>query len=380
MTLAATTVPPAVPTAPPSGTPASLEPGFPLGSRRVGPGEPAYFIADIGANHDGDLRRALDLIWQCAEAGADAAKFQNFKAETIVSAEGFAALGTRTGHQAAWDEPVVDVYRKAELPTDWTDELHAECARAGIDYLTTPYDLGMIPDLGRHVVAWKVGSGDITWDQMLEAVASDGKPVLLATGASEMSEVRRAVGVLRRYTGEIVLMQCNTNYSGDEGNFDHIALNVLTTYAEEFPDLVLGLSDHTPGCATAVGAIALGARVIEKHFTDDRTRKGPDHGFALDPPGWREMVERCRELERALGPRVKAVMDNERETVVVQRRALRTRRPLPAGAVLRPDDLVALRPCPPDGIAPYRLPEVAGGVLRVPLDAGALLRPSDLLR
>ena len=129
-------------------------------------------------------------------------------------------------------------------------------------------------------------------------------------------------------------MQCNTNYTGSLENFSHINLNVLKTYASMWPDVVLGLSDHTPGHATVLGAVALGARAVEKHLTDDRNREGPDHRFSMDPSGWRDMVDRTRELERALGSGDKRVAGNERETVVIQRRCLRAARDIAAGEII----------------------------------------------
>ena len=170
---------------------------------------------------------------------------------------------------------------------------------------------------------YKVGSGDITWPEILERIASKGKPVFLATGASTLADVVRAVDVISALNPQLVLMQCNTNYTASLENFSHIHLNVLQTYRTMFPQAILGLSDHTPGHATTLGAVALGARVVEKHFTDDTTREGPDHPFSMDPRTWRDMVDRTRELEAALGSPVKRVADNEKETLVVQRRCLR---------------------------------------------------------
>ena len=147
-----------------------------------------------------------------------------------------------------------------------------------------------------------------------------------------MEEVQRAVDEILRINPQLVLMQCNTNYTASLDNFRHINLRVLRTYAELFPSAVLGLSDHTPGHATVLGSVALGARVIEKHFTDDNRREGPDHPFSMNPQSWREMVERTRELENALGSTQKFVADNEQETVVVQRRCLRATRARSAAA------------------------------------------------
>lgn len=351
---------------------------FQLGSQRVGLGYPTYFIADIAANHDGDLSRARSLIRLAASAGANAAKFQNFRAETIVSARGFEALGDQFSHQATWSKPVSQVYREASLPIEWTSMLKNECDDAGIDYLTAPYDVDLVDVLDPAVCAWKVGSGDITWTRMIDRLARSGKPVLIATGASEMEDVERAVAVAAESTAHIVVMQCNTNYTGSHDNLRFVALTVLQTYAEAFPSVVLGLSDHTPGHASVLGAVALGARVIEKHFTDDPRRDGPDHSFSMDPPAWLDMVTCTRELESALGPSEKHIMDNELETVVVQRRAIRAADAVPAGTVLSERHLAVLRPCPPDGLPPYRMDELVGRQTRSDLAAGDLVRPEDV--
>jgi N-acetylneuraminate synthase len=349
-----------------------------IGRRKVGLDHPTYFVADIAANHDGDLERAKALIWLCAEAGVDAAKFQNFTAATIVSDYGFRALGGQFSHQASWKKSVFEIYEDASLPLEWTVTLKETCDRAGIDYFTSPYDLAFVDILSPHVCAWKLGSGDITWHAMIERLAMDGKPLLMATGAADMEEVRMAVDTAWRHTRDIVLMQCNTNYTASAENFRHIALNVLKTYTREFPDLVLGLSDHTSGPATVLGAVALGARVIEKHFTDDRTREGPDHRFSTDPASWKEMVERTRELESALGTERKHVMDNERETVLLQRRAVRAAKPIRKGQAISENDLIVLRPCPAEGLPPYRIGEVLGRKSVRDVEEGDIVRLSDV--
>ena len=351
---------------------------FKIGDNTVGLEHPTYFVADIAANHDGSLARAKELIHCCAEAGADAAKFQNFRAETIVSDRGFRSLGEQQSHQAAWKKPVFEVYKGASLPMEWTAELKEACDAAGIDYYTSPYDPDMLDELDDYVCAWKVGSGDITWPAMIEAMARYKKPMLIATGASDMDDVRRAVAAARKHEDRIVLMQCNTNYTGSLENFRHIALNVLKTYAREYPDLVLGLSDHTPGCATVLGSVALGARVIEKHFTDDRSREGPDHAFSMSPADWREMVDRTRELEYALDGEQKRVMDNETETVCLQRRALRAKRTITKGTRIEASDLFPLRPCPPDALPPYRIDDVVGRNAARDIPEGEYVRLADL--
>ena len=351
---------------------------FEVGRHAVGTDHPTYFIADVAANHDGDLERAKELIHLCAEAGANAAKFQNFLASTIVSDYGFRSLGGQKSHQASWERSVYDVYDDAALPVQWTSELKETCDEAGIDYFTAPYDLELIEKLSPFVCAWKLGSGDITWHDEIERLARDGKPLFMATGAAAIDEVRLAVDLAQRHTADLCVMQCNTNYTASVENFHHIALNVLKTYASEFPDVVLGLSDHTRGHATVLGAVTLGARAIEKHFTDNTERVGPDHKFSMDPKSWRDMVDRTRELEAALGTGQKRVMDNEQETVVVQRRAIRASRALPAGTKISAKDLTVLRPCPEDALPPYKINDLIGRTTAREIESGDCVRETDV--
>ena len=345
-----------------------------LGKRKVGLEYPTYFVADIAANYDGDLERAKLLIRLCAKAGANAAKFQNFRASKIVSDRGFQVLGKQLSHQAQWKKSVFQAYQEAALPWEWTPDLKAECQSCGIDYFSAPYDLEAVDMLDSYVEFFKIGSGDITWPAMLRKVAAKQKPVLLATGASDLADVKRAVAEILEINPKLVLMQCNTNYTGSGDNFRHIQLKVLDTYRDMFPSVMLGLSDHTPGHTTVLGAVTLGARVIEKHFTDDNGREGPDHRFSMTAATWREMVDRTRELEYALGSSSKQVEENEQDTVVLQRRCLRATRDIPAGTILTEKMLEALRPAPCDAVMPYDLPKVVGKKLIQNLPAGECLR------
>jgi sialic acid synthase SpsE len=349
-----------------------------IGNRKICEHSPTYFIADISANHDGDLGRAKALIHLAAESGADAAKFQNFRAPKIVSEYGFAAITDKSSHQAKWKKSVYQVYQEASLPWEWTAVLKEACDAAGIDYFSTPYDFETVDMLDPYVPAFKIGSGDITWPEMLRKIASKHKPVLLATGASEMSDVQRAVDVIRSCNPHLGLMQCNTNYTGSLENFRYIHLNVLKAYKVMFPDVVLGLSDHTPGHATVLGAVALGARIIEKHYTDDNRREGPDHPFSMTPASWREMVDRTRELEFALGDASKRVVENERSTVVVQRRCLRAAAELPSGTVMTRELIDVLRPAPAGAIVPSEIESVIGKRLTKNVAAGEALSWSML--
>lgn len=349
-----------------------------IGSKTVGLNHPTYFIADIAANHDGDLNRAKMLIHLAKEAGADAAKFQNFQAPKIVSEYGFTHMNGQQSHQAKWKKSVTQVYREATVPFDWTPILKEECDKAGIEYFSSPYDFEATDMLDPYVPAFKIGSGEIDWLESLEHMARFGKPLLLATGASTIGEVQQAVHTILAINSKLILMQCNTNYTASLENYNYINLNVLKTYALLFPDLVLGLSDHTHGHATVLGAVALGARVIEKHFTDDNNREGPDHAFAMNPASWREMVDRTRELERALGSAEKVITGNEKETSIIQRRCLRAAREIKAGEIFTREMIDVLRPATPGAIKPDQIKNVVGTRALKDIPMGKELRWVDL--
>lgn len=344
-----------------------------INGRSISIDQPTYFIADIAANHDGDLERAKSLIWLAKEAGADAAKFQHFQAEKIVSDLGFRKLGSQLDHQANWKKSVFDVYKEYELNREWTDILLHTARQANIDFLTTPYDFEAVTQLDAHLPAYKIGSGDITWTEFIKFVASRQKPMLIATGAADLEDVTRAVKASLSVNKQLVLMQCNTNYTGSIENFRFINLRVLHTFASLYPGLPLGLSDHSPGHSTVLGSISLGARVIEKHFTDDPSRSGPDHAFSMQPRSWREMVDRSRELEAALGDGVKRIEGNELKTAVIQQRALYTTRSLSVGDHLSAEDLIALRPAPPEGLRPFETDLILGAKVKKSLIAGQLI-------
>ena len=349
-----------------------------IGAHTIGENHPTYFIAEISANHDGSLDRARMLIRLAKECGAQAAKFQNFRAPKIVSDYGFTTMKGQVSHQSSWKKSVFEVYQDASIPFEWTPILKKECDEVGLDYFSAPYDFDAIDMLDPYVPAYKIGSGDITWPEALERIARKGKPVLLATGASTIGEVQRAVHILRGINDQLVLMQCNTNYTASLENYDHIHLLVLNTYRSMFPDVVLGLSDHTFGLATTLGAVALGARVVEKHFTDDNNRVGPDHPFSMTVASFRDMVDRTRELERALGSADKLICPNEEQTVIVQRRCLRAARAIRAGEVLTREMIDVLRPATPDAILPYDIQSVIGTRALVDIPAGKELSWTEL--
>ncbi len=256
--------------------------------------------------------------------------------------------------------------------------LAQEAKNADIDYFTSPYDVAALEGMNELVPAYKIGSGDITWLEFIEKVAKTGKPVMIATGASEMWEVEQAVDTIITYNPNIILMQCNTNYTAEPENFKYINLNVLKTYEIRYPGMVLGLSDHTFGHSTVLGAIALGARVIEKHFTADNNQVGPDHAFSMNPKTWREMVDRSRELEYSLGTGVKIIEKNEQETVILQRRCIRVKDTLASGTIITEDNVEELRPAPRDAVFPYQKKDILGKKLNCVKVKGEQINSTDL--
>lgn len=349
-----------------------------INGTRISEADPVYFVAEIGSNFDQDLSRAKDLIFLAKEAGADAVKFQHYTAKSLVSDIGFKELGKSQSHQSVWKKSVFETYQSASLNRHWTEALKNTCDKAGVAFFTSPYSLELVDYVDRFVAAYKIGSGDITWLKIIELMASKAKPIILATGASNIDDVKRAVQAILSRNSDLVLMQCNTNYTANIKNSSFINLNVINTYKSLYPGIILGLSDHLPGHVSVLGAVSLGARVIEKHFTDSTDREGPDHAFALDPISWREMVTRTRELEVCLGKYTKEVEGNEKETVVLQRRCVRAARDINRGDILTLSDFEVLRPCPRDGIAPYDIEKLVGRTINRCLGLGDYLKWADV--
>ena len=336
-----------------------------INNKFIGINDPTYFIADIASNHNGSLDKAKELIFLAKEAGADAVKFQHFKANNIVSDLGFQNLkGDITSHQSSWKQSVFEVFKKYECNDLWNLELKKTADEVGVDFFSTPYDYLSASSLADLVPCFKIGSGDITWIDFIVHLAKMNKPLFIATGASDISDVLRSVDAAINYNPNVILMQCNTNYTGSYENFKYINLRVLTSYSLIYPQMILGLSDHSLTHSTTLGAIALGARAVEKHFTDNRTQGGPDHGFSLDPALWREMIDRSRELEASLGNGVKKVEANEIETSILQQRCIRLITDLPAGSNVGLKDLQFLRPATPGGLRPYEVKLVIGKKLK----------------
>lgn len=335
-----------------------------IGNRVIGADYPTYFIAEIGGNFDGSMDKAKRLIDAAKEAGADCAKFQTFTAKTIVSEGGFSKM-TLHGVHGSWGRTVSEVFKDVEFPMDWHQEIADYCKNVGIDFSTSPYfkeAVDLCADMKLPFV--KIGSGEITWLEMLDYIARKGLPIMLATGDATMAEIDEAVRTIEK-TGNknLVLMQCITNYPS---KIDSANVNVLKTYQAAY-DCLTGYSDHSPGHVVALASVVLGGRVIEKHFTLNKNDKGPDHPHSMEPNEFKFMVDSIREVECAMGSSRKEVVAEEGETVFVQRRCLYAKKNLKKGQVITADDIDVLRPAL--GIPPKYKETIIGKVVNKDIPA-----------
>lgn len=336
-----------------------------IGKKLIGHGHPTYIIAEIGANFDKNLEKAKRLIDAAKEVGADCAKFQTFSTPKIVSEGGFSRMKLQGVH-GSWGRTVSEVFKDAEFPREWHQEISDYCSKIGIDFSTSPYDFEAV-DLCMEldVPFIKLGSGDITWLEMLGYIAEKGKPMMLATGDATMAEIDEAVRTIEA-TGnrKLILMQCITNYPS---KIDSANVNVLKTYQSAF-DILTGYSDHSPGPVVALASVVLGGCVIEKHFTLNKADKGPDHPHSMNPTEFKLMVDYVREIERAMGSTRKEVVEEEGETVFVQRRCLYAKKDIPIGKIIQTDDIDVLRPAL--GIPPKFKNVIIGKISKINIEAG----------
>ncbi|HEY7937589.1 MAG TPA: pseudaminic acid synthase [Candidatus Limnocylindrales bacterium] len=311
-----------------------------IGDREVGEGAPVYIIAEAGSNHDRDLAQATRLIEVAAEAGADAVKFQTFTADRIV-----AETNTRARYLDGIlpaGKTMSELFREMELPHEWHADLKAYAETCGIDFLSTPFDHEAVDLLdGLGVRAFKVATYELWHLPLIRDIASRGKPIICSTGMASIGEVQAAVDAVRSAGNEqLILLHCVVNYPPP---FAELNLRAIETMRRAF-GVPVGWSDHTPGWTAPVVATALGAAVIEKHFTTDRSRPGPDHRFALEPAELRAMVTAIRDAQDALGDGIKQMAPAEADLYVTARRSLFAARTIEAGVEMTADDVAILRP------------------------------------
>lgn len=338
-----------------------------VGGRRIGPGQPCFVIAEAGVNHNGDVGLAKRLIDAAAEAQADAVKFQTFRAERTISRgapkAAYQLQTTGTG------ESQLGMVRRLELPAEAFRELQAHSRARGLVFLSTPFDeesVDLLDALG--VPAFKIASGEVTNLLLVEYVARKGKPVLLSTGMSSLDEVAEAVQAIRRAgQGRLALLHCVSNYPARPADAN---LRAMRTLAEAF-DVPVGYSDHTLGTEVALAAVALGACVLEKHLTLDKTLAGPDHRASATPQELAGLVRGVRTVESALGSGRKEPASSEREVAAVARRSLVAARDIGAGRTITEELIVLKRPG--TGLAPAARAQLLGKRAKVDIPTDTVL-------
>ncbi len=344
-----------------------------LGDVTVGSDHPPYVIAEIGSNHNGDMDLARQLIDAAANAGAHAVKFQSWSESSLIAAEEYERNPTYSDKKKHFGS-LREMVRAYQLTPDQHHEAAEYCRERGITFASSVFSPAEVDLLeGLDVPFYKIASMDVNHLELLRYVAATGRPVILSTGMATLGEIERAVGVLRSGgTTELVLLHCISIYPPAH---DNINLRNIETLRTAF-DVPVGFSDHTLGTAVPLAAIALGACVIEKHFTLDKDMAGWDHAISADPPELRAIVEQGRAVFDALGKTQRLVGSAELDKRNQFRRSLVTRQGLPAGHLLAETDLDAKRPG--TGIAPDELPYVVGRALLHDVDADHVLRWPDL--
>ena len=316
--------------------------------------EKVYIIAEAGDNHNGDFNTALKLVDVAKRAGADCVKFQTFVTEEIISK--YAEMAEYQKKNTGKEESQFEMVKRLELSFDEFRKIKEYCDRVGIQFLSTPFDLKSVDFLNElGVPFFKIPSGEITNYPYLIKIAHTGKPVVMSTGMCEPDEILAAINVLEKNgSGEITLLHCNTEYPTP---LKDVNLYAMRTMKKMFGKKV-GYSDHTKGIEVPVAAVALGACVIEKHFTLDKNMPGPDHKASLEPDELGRMVKNIRNIEIALGDGVKRVSESERKNIAIARKSIVAWRNIQEGEILTEENLAVKRPG--TGINPMQWMEVLG--------------------
>jgi N-acetylneuraminate synthase len=317
-------------------------------------------IAEAGVNHNGSLELAKQLVDKALEAGVDYVKFQAGVPELVASK--FAQKAEYQKATTGEHESQLDMIRKITLTPEQQRQLAAYCREAGAHYLCTPFDLPsieLLQELGMKL--WKVPSGEITNYPYLKVIAQTGLPVIMSTGMADMKDIEEALGILVKYgtpKDKITLLHCTTEYPAPKDEVNLRAMNAL----KEYFGVEIGYSDHTQGIEIPIAAVAMGARVIEKHFTLDRNMEGPDHKASLEPHELKNMVECIRNVENALGDGIKRVAASELKNKAIARKSIVAFRNIAAGEVFSEENLITKRPA--NGLSPMMWEEVIGKVAK----------------
>ena len=340
-----------------------------IGERVVGSGESCFIIAEVGSNHDRKYEQALKLIDIAIDAKADAVKFQTYSAEKIYSKKTPKMSYLKKDNITGKDESVYDLIKRIEIPREWQKDLYDYCAEKGIMFLSTPFDLQAVDELEAiNVMAYKVASFEITHFPLLEYIAKTGKPTILSTGMADLSDIETALEIFyKNGNDDVILLHCAINYPV---KYEDLHLRAMKTMRQSF-QVPVGFSDHTLDITSDIAAVALGACVIEKHFTLDRKLPGPDHPFALEPDELKAMVEAIRDTEAALGSPIKKHTKAEEELYKLARRSLVAACDIPIGTIITHEMIEVKRPGL--GIHPKNLDVVIGRKARIDIEEEDIL-------
>jgi N-acetylneuraminate synthase len=336
-----------------------------------------FIIAEAGVNHNGNLKTAFELVDAAKDSGVNAVKFQTFISEKLVSkSAGLAEYQAESGNP---DETQMDLLKKLELPHEDFKKIKEYCDKTGIMFLTTPDEFQSADYIFDLVEIYKIGSGELTNLPYLKHIAGKNKPVILSTGMSFMEEIKAAVKAITENQNcqssifpPLTLLHCVSNYPA---KLEDVNLNAISAMKTEF-GIPVGYSDHTMGMESALGAVALGATVIEKHFTLDRNMEGPDHKASLDPTELKIMAHSIRNLEKALGDGIKRPAENELPIRDIVRKSLVAASPIKSGEKLTENMLEFKRPG--SGISPTDLNKALGKILKRDIMQDELLKWDDL--
>lgn len=313
-----------------------------------------YIIAEAGVNHNGNIVLAKKMVEIARKTGANAIKFQTFRAEKLVTKYARKALYQEKNSRNS--ETQLEMLKKLVLTEDQFLELKDYCAKLDLDFLSTPFDFESVDFLFQMGISqWKIPSGEITNLPYLIKIAKTKLPIILSTGMATLDEVAEAVAILKKYgSNEIALLHCTTEYPAP---FDEVNLRAMLTMREEFK-LPIGYSDHTMGIEIPIAAVAMGATIIEKHFTLDRSMNGPDHQASLEPDELEQMVCAIRNVEKAFGDGIKKPAESEKKNIQIARKSIVAETRIKMGGTFTKDNLTVKRPG--NGISPMKWFEVLG--------------------
>lgn len=339
--------------------------------KKVGENHPTYIIAEIGINHQGDVEIAKELIQKASEAGADAVKFQKRSVKRILTKEG---LDAPYENPNSFGKTYGEHKKALELSESDYAELFAFAKAHNVSFIASGWDeesIDFLDDLG--VAFYKMASADLTNFPLLEHTAKKNKPMILSTGMSDLDTVKKAYELVSKYNNQIAILQCTSTYPT---SYEEIHLNVIRSYQKLFPDVVTGYSGHELGIAIPAAAVAMGAKIVERHFTLDRTMKGGDHAASLEPAGFKKMVRDIRNIEKALGSSEKTVQESEIKVFQKLGKSLVTLHDIDPDTIITREMLTTKGPG--TGISPMKLGEVLGKKTKVHLQKDVIIKETDI--